>query len=80
MNCSLMAPMTFSMEVEPLVDTVPLSSTAAGWLLPVLEAAGVDAAGAEPLETQAVRTAAVMARDSRVKIRFFISKISFSAF
>ena len=45
MNCSLRAPITFSMEVEPLVDTLPervVSAGASVWaLLSVLVSAGV---------------------------------------
>ena len=43
MNCSLSAPMTFSIEVEPLVETLPLSfsSVCCGWSLLVLSGAAV---------------------------------------
>ena len=44
MNCSLSAPMTFSIEVEPLVETLPLSFSSVcccGWSLLVLSGAVV---------------------------------------
>ena len=41
MNCSLSAPMTFSIEVEPLVETLPLSAACCGWSLLVLSGAVV---------------------------------------
>ena len=77
MNCSLSAPITFSIEVEPLVDTVPLR--AAG----VETGACAEAAGAagatedEPLPPQPASSAAVIPRARNKLIAFFISMISF---
>ena len=59
MNCSLRAPMTFSIEVEPLVDTLPERAAGASVcaLLSVLVSAGVSV-----LEPQPVRAARLKAR------------------
>ena len=59
MNCSLRAPMTFSIEVEPLVDTLPerVAGASVCALLSVLVSAGVSV-----LEPQPVRAARLKAR------------------
>ena len=75
MNCSLRMPMTFSMEVEPLVDTLP--DRAAGVSVPVVESV-LSAAGASVLEPQPVRAAMLRASVKSNASVFFMLFFLFS--
>ena len=59
MNCSLRAPMTFSIEVEPLVDTLPERAVSAGVsvcaLLSVFVSAGVSVLDPQPVRAARLR-------------------------
>ncbi len=79
MNCSLRAPITFSMEVEPLVETLPervVSAGASVWaLLSLLVSAGVSV-----LEPQPVRAARLRAKVRINASVFFILLFLFFIF
>jgi hypothetical protein len=71
MNCSLRVPMTRSMEVEPLVATVPLSEEEDCW-----EDCWEE--DVPPPAPQPVRIAAVRVMAIKAGIPFFMVQISFS--